>query len=1222
MRTIWTSVAGSAGDDAEAAREIQVSGGRTAIPAVLSSSGCKRLALRFQLDAGWYTARLVVREPAARVDLHLSVDNKLIGANTVFYSRDKKLGEVPHEYDFLITEKGGHTVCLELPREEHGSGLEIVSLELLDTERRTDEVGWETIGPRRLLLDIWGWQSPLTYARTRPVDVEYYRTKVIGESAKWGANLVHYWNWSGEETIYPLLEAIHHADMIYDEHWFPPRFPEDLPETSYRIEATFDRLRVWADAVANAADRGWQHAGDGWVPEEKGKGADGACSDSENMVTTNHTIWRRNPGAYTAVFTNRPNETMKGDSNTTEAYKGPSFIYAVSTHQGLGIDDKFSHRLFYGETGLRNDYNDLHLFLQAECRSIPHRGPYGGRIDPDFWLKEICDFFRPRALKPETVHETGIFWMIENEMGMPEELRDYIYAVSIDPIRSALCTRLTSTGMGGSIWNLGAITGAKGVHKEYVGAKPRDEHPASTSFIQNNFFRLYRYAYGDKGVLLFDRQGLAHFDSNSLAIRLSDSFLRTRVHREGGAIALDAAFPFTLTEADKAASIGFNGGTGTYQATVAFAGQTLCATILIKADEVEVGMFRAENARGDYSYPFFVHGEGRHEVTLTLCEGDSHTVTHVEIERTCYATRTLKKVGDWNDSHDELQHHVTKGIEGYEFGEFHYPICYFDLDRDPLSEFPAGLAYGFPQPLNLDLEVPGKSACMLVVGGKARLAAGSRVAIGLNPDAGWFKHPDFVPQDFVRFCGEYVIPGDGEWHRRMVPVNFYKSGKNRLQVTLSHNGREGHWFDALELIESPVTHVFAEYGGHKAVLEESFRCEDPCGALTENRRYTAVSDTPAFTIDIQRYCTVKPECVVETVFSSEHYDTLKTAGGAHEERADTEFSGGTLVLSDSRGARPSVIISVDDPGSVRALRWQAGGWLSLLSAPCGEEHIGLVVALAGAGESIPEEALRAITRGSEKAVSFESPERPVEVRYQDDLPFSVPRIVKVLNPADGPYLVEEQGEWRVRGGQPSHELAGVDYVKLYATPGRPARIQPYGFIEGVVKPGYGCQHVLTIRDVFADARRASATVTVTSITPALFAPRVQFSREVSDVRVNGKPWLYWDTDGLVMLPNRVGSYAVEIEGGGAAPTARLTRTGALVSETAWSEKESELSFTAELPAWVRKLPERQLYMALVSHSREYRVAAVLDGTVEYAGERGTVVSFKPGKVRVRLAPTP
>jgi len=128
----------------------------------------------------------------------------------------------------------------------------------------------------------------------------------------------------GEEMIYPLLDAMHGADMIYDEHWFPRGFPRTFPRRTNRIEATFDRLRVWADAVANAADRGWQRAGDGWIPEEKGKGADGACSDSGNMVTTNHTIWRRNPGAYTSVFTNRPNETLKGTAIPPRCTRGPT----------------------------------------------------------------------------------------------------------------------------------------------------------------------------------------------------------------------------------------------------------------------------------------------------------------------------------------------------------------------------------------------------------------------------------------------------------------------------------------------------------------------------------------------------------------------------------------------------------------------------------------------------------------------------------------------------------------------------------------------------------------------------------------------------------------------------------------------------------------------------------------------------------------------------------
>jgi len=140
-------------------------------------------------------ARLVVREPAVRVDFRLSVDNKLIGENTVFYSRDRKLGEVPHQYDFLITEKGNHSGVSGAPARGVRQQPRDPVVCARRHEQRTDEVGWSASGPAGCCWTS-GAGSPADLRAHPPVDIDYYRSKVIGESAKWGANLVHYWNWT------------------------------------------------------------------------------------------------------------------------------------------------------------------------------------------------------------------------------------------------------------------------------------------------------------------------------------------------------------------------------------------------------------------------------------------------------------------------------------------------------------------------------------------------------------------------------------------------------------------------------------------------------------------------------------------------------------------------------------------------------------------------------------------------------------------------------------------------------------------------------------------------------------------------------------------------------------------------------------------------------------------------------------------------------------------
>lgn len=1189
-----------------------------------TGKGCNRINLNSRLEAGTYQLTVFFKEPAARIDFFIFLDGRMIATNTVYFSRKQLMGKVEHRYDLICSSSGEHNICIELPRAGDTDELEVMEVALYRTAVLTNSPEWGKERQGRLFLDIWGWQAPLTYARSHPVDVGYYKTDVIKQSAKWGANLVHYWNWSGEESIHELMKLIHEHDFIYDEHWFPPRYPQDLPVRNYRIESTLDRMRIWSDNVMNAARNGWMGAGDGWIPEEKGKGADGACSNSENMIRANHTIWNRNPGAYLAVFTNRPNEDPMGDRNTTEVYKGPNFIYAVSTHQGLGIDDKFSQRLFFGNTAFKNEYNDMYLYLQGECRPVPHRASFGGRADPDFWLKQLCDFFRPRAKDPKDIHESGIFWMLENDLGMPEELREYVYAITVDPIRAAVATRLTSTGMNGSIWNMKKVARIKGVVEEYAGPAPREEHPASTSFIQNNYLRFYRYALGDKGVLLYDTEQLAHYDSNSMSISLSDSLFRTVPSKSNRKfVQLFCEDKETKILEDLPVSIGREGSseielffiadTGTYMLSIEQPASEKSSLVRVTSDDMEAGIYKSENIYKRHEIPLYVYGNGKHIIKLELDFGEGHDIDLLELENTCMKTEIVKSIGEWNNSHEELQHNVTKGIGGYEYGEFHYPYCYFDLDEEMPSEFPAGLAYGFPNPLNLDFSA-NKGAYLLAIGAKARLGAGSLVSVGLNPDAGMVKHPDYIPQEMIRYCGEYEIPGDGQWHKRVVPVNLYMSGKNRLQLGLCLNGREGHFFDALEIIKTPVKHEYVEYGGHKAVMEEEFALNLGNSIVKESRRYRMYNDTPYFMTTIRRDVQGSPQ-ELSTQLNCEGYGQLVLNGMTYDKAMNDVAIPETIVLRDNTGLRPDMVIHLLEAGSLATLDWDGSGRLSLNSTGVVKEKIRIGIAITSINQVIGSLIDEGIFAEDEDAILLPEEMIPLELKNTATSPLI--KVVKIANPGEGPYLIEEKDWWTVRGGQTSREDKGADYLKIYLPANGAVKVQRYGYINGIVKPGYGCQHTIALKDVVSNGEKASCTVKVLSVTPALFAPRIQFSRNCGKVRVNGEGWSYTDDNGLVLLPNIPGEYTVESVGNSEIPEPHISRSGAVIKHSRYIKEEKCLELVTELPPWVRKLPEDQLYMGLINYNKDVYMLTAADGAkVVNSDLCGDIISFKPGTVKV------
>jgi len=238
-------------------------------------------------------------------------------------------------------------------------------------------------------------------------------------------------------------------------------------------------------------------------------------------------------------------------------------------------------------------------------------------------------------------------------------------------------------------------------------------------------------------------------------------------------------------------------------------------------------------------------------------------------------------------------------------------------------------------------------------------------------------------------------------------------------------------------------------------------------------------------------------------------------------------------------------------------------------------------------------------------------------------------VVRITNPQGEPYLVAEtnregEGFWLVRGAQPTGD---TDLLKLYLQPEARVLIQPYDYIDGIVKPGFGCQYSLAIRD---NLRPGRCEVEVVKTGPFLFAPRIDWKQPFDMVKVNGKDWRYFD-DNLVYLPNKPGRYVVEVEKTGLNRPS-LGRTFLSVEDATWDESDRTLELvTTHAHWWTGPLPGNIPYTALVL-ARDYVPVSVegqgrLIEWSEYEARHqdlqtmqtnGAVLRLHPGRLKIHF----
>ncbi len=416
---------------------------------------------------------------------------------------------------------------------------------------------------------------------------------------------------------------------------------------------------------------------------------------------------------------------------------------------------------------------------------------------------------------------------------------------------------------------------------------------------------------------------------------------------------------------------------------------------------------------------------------------------------------------------------------------------------------------------------------------------------------------------------------------------------------------------------------YVEPAGYKAVYEEE--AEIQSGKVHERRTVTIHSDTPYLKVLIQRESEI-PE--LGTRIGLERYDSMRVGGTTYRQAVSLDCPK-VMVFADSQGILPELTVLVLKAGQIRKAEWEPKKALVLQSEDVTQETIELAFAV------LESETLKGTEIGDilqamqqdEQEVGFDGKE---VIEVSNPHPFPMVRIFKITDPDGSPYQVCENGWWMFRGAQPSLEHPGCDYLKVYLPAEGSVKVRRYGFIDGVVKNGWGCQYLMAIGEVKVDRERGrrgaeeqgnrgareqggGCVVKVFNVTPLIFAPRVQFAQKIAWVKLDGKPWHYFDED-LVFLPNRPGTYRVEVAYG--EPTVpHLTRTYGVLESSHWDGKSLTLKFG--LPPWVNKLYEGlKLTGAVKTEGR--KVTSIKKASVIYRVEKGVVIEYLPGEVVVEL----
>ena len=1233
----------------------------------VKNNGVFLLKWRKNLKAGFYEYMFNFSNPGKPLLLRLLVNGREVGKYRVYHEVEASQKITSHPFRFFLEKDGNCHFCIELMLSLSLKSAELVLKKaLLKSLTYPLPCVWEKEFPGKVMLDMWGWHVSPFYVRTMTVGPDFFKRKVIKESQGWGANFVqihpytifindnygrckNLWN---EDNIKQFIIFCHRKGIFYEEHGFPPVFSSS---NCYRAEKTYEQIGTWMRQNADCLKYKREEIADGFEIEEytdydyKGAlhggrdtapgGCDGIFTSDFRTKALSAFLWNFNPGAYISIATGIPNEECAREkipayNDVYQLERGPNFVF-VHCNGGFGNDDIYSVRLFPDQSGFHNPSARIFIGFQSDSRPFAWHSVYGGRNYPDWFLEESNHFFRPRWKEKQSC-ESAIYWLGDGDAVLPEEVRDYVYIVSMDPIRASVTANLTTTGLGGFLRNISDV-GLSGKVKSGIGAgnkrksflfflkelnsEYRVNYPSDSSFIQNRFFRIYNGAHGGCSVE-YDIQNIAQFSSHGAKAYLFNNCLTTKWVRTdmGERIELNKAsageYRIRLEEGSYILKVDTN--------------KIFEVPVNVYLEGRHIARLESGNNRRKWQIFFSVYGDEERNIVFLNDNKEAPDVS-CYLEKNILTRTSLWSIGD------------RYGRSCPFHGQNNVDQINCNIEEDPLEIIPLSFG-GKEKSITLIFKGEGTGCYDLVLGVRAVKDAKIRVSVnqfsflknnerkrkGVDINGDFSDKKYGIDPSLIPWSGQSGITADNNWHQISFPISLITHDTNHITIYCEEGELE---FSGIELMRTPVKHLHALPGGNKAILEEYSVRNYKNLKMNELFRWEVVNDSPVFACEIVRKLEKRSGSGENIITSLDLglYTDIEVNGKNFKTGEVLSEPISDLRLIDRREVLPAVVFHFLKKGKIyQVKRTQTD--LEFISRITDKEEIKVRIYI---GFEIYKKKLNVfnIYHNSEIELCFGKKDKIVIPNRKKR---SIVSLLKITDPQKRGYWIKENGWWHHRGAQlvtdylkskqhiskynkwvvkgdgkarvPVKEPDSA-YLKIYCGGKGDIVIQRSEYINNMVRPIPGCQYLMALKDVEKDGCIAR----VMNTTAYLFAPGIEWNKPFTQVWLNGKLWHYFD-ERVIYLPQRPGKYLIKISDD-RETTPSISRTAACVKKTSW--KNGELSIETCLPDYVKKLPSGLYYRAMISYDRSRFVVNELSGCVlERPGELGDIISFKPGKFKI------
>ncbi|MBK8100232.1 MAG: hypothetical protein IPK26_24275 [Planctomycetes bacterium] len=441
----------------------------------------------------------------------------------------------------------------------------------------------------------------------------------------------------------------------------------------------------------------------------------------------------------------------------------------------------------------------------------------------------------------------------------------------------------------------------------------------------------------------------------------------------------------------------------------------------------------------------------------------------------------------------------------------------------------------------------------------------------------------------------------------VVPVHLARRGARKLILEVASGGAVA--IDVLRLVrrgDVAAEAAVATAAGSMAALQES----SASTYHAERAELRTLADLPGFLWRAECLAAVRNLQLERQFGLLLHTELAATSGGDTARSLRSPF-----VLKSAQPGVPELAVV-----PLTLARYEhfelRDGRLSLKAQPEPGASCAVGFLLLQPAERAAFDRLSAVFQALERPLPLDLGRQGL-ASLTSDLPFAWTRVLQVAAAQATPFLVRENGWWQWRGSQALPD--GSDLLRVVQLPGDAVEIVGGAAVLARTRPGPGSQRLVALREPSPDA----VTVRVLQRSP-LVPPSVTMAQDFAECTIDGEPWA-WFHDRTVVLPDRVGTFAVRTTRHDGKVSPHLVSTCARIERCRWDAVARELVLLAagddarpaDLPYNAviagpepleviggERVPEAEL-----RHVDAAARAAALAG--------GVVIRFRPGLIQVR-----